>query len=96
MNPPSQSNLGVSPNSVPSSAAMVKLLSDRVTSIALHRAFPDIQRVLLQIQLDITTPENRDLVGPTLLALRHVHDIFQLSEAKGAVIEQQIRTKNTP
>jgi hypothetical protein len=46
----------------------------------------EIREVLQQIMLDITTEENRDTVGPTILALKHFHDIFALFEAKGRVI----------
>ena len=72
---------------------MTALLQDKVLCVSLHRAFPDIQKVLLQIQLDITTPENRDAVGPTLLALKHLHDILTLFEAKGAVIQQESKPR---
>ena len=82
-------------NSVPATAAMTQLLSDKNICSAVHRVFPDIQRILFQIQLDITTSANRDEIGPTILGLRHVHDILALFEAKGAAIQSQ-ETKKQP
>ncbi len=45
--------------------------------------YPELQAILQQIMLDITTEENRDTVGPTILAVKHVLDTFALFKARG-------------
>lgn len=72
--------------SVPASPGMSLLLGDSSLCKAVFRNFPDFQKILLQIQLDITNETNRDDVGPTILALKQIHDILLLFKTKGAVI----------
>lgn len=76
--------------SIPYSVHMSELLTDKSCCKSIASNYPDIERVLFQIQLDITTEENRDVVGPTLLALKHIQDIFLLFRSRGdAVIQQE-------
>lgn len=64
------------------SIGMSMLLDDAglVKSIAASAA--DLDVVLAQIQRDIVLPENRDTVGPTVLALRHIQEILFLFKAR--------------
>lgn len=79
--------------SVPATVGMTDLLNRPDVVAALHRSFPAIQAVLLQIQLDVTSETNRDTVGPTILALKHVHDVLSLFDAKGRVLVSDQSTK---
>jgi hypothetical protein len=77
------------PLSVPQTVHMDDLLSDKTCCKNIASHYPDIERILMQIQRDVVTEENRDSVGPTLLALKHVQDTFLLFQAKGAALIQQ-------
>lgn len=58
---------------------------------AIYANLDDFQALLVQLQREITTSENRDIVGPTVLALKHVDDTFELFAAKGAVLTKQTK-----
>lgn len=75
--------------SVPPSIHMQELLNDRTLCKNVSVFGVDIQRIILQIQLDISNAENRDTVGPTILALKHVQDILMLFKTKGDLIINQ-------
>jgi len=75
--------------SVPPSVQMNELLQQKHTCKLVARAFPELQQILLQTQLDITTVENRDTVGPTLLGIKHIHDILLLFKTKGDLLIKQ-------
>ena len=77
------------PLSVPPSVHMEALLADKTCckNIATHHS--DLERILSQIQLDVVNPTNRDIIGPTLLGLKHVQDILLLFKAKGDALIQQ-------
>lgn len=72
--------------SVPPSIHMTNLLSDGTLCKNIATFHRDIQQVLSQIQLDVVTEENRDTVGPTLLGLKHVQDIFLVFKSRGDVL----------
>lgn len=75
--------------SVPPSLQMADLLEQPHICKGVSRLFPEIQKILMQIQLDVTTEENRDSVGPTILGIKHVHDIFSVFKAKGDLLIKQ-------
>lgn len=72
--------------SVPSSQHMIALLNKSHVCKSIARAAPDIKEVLLQIQLDISNEKNKDTIGPTIVALKNIHDILLLFVAKGELI----------
>lgn len=47
---------------------------------------PEWQRFLAQVQLDSTTEENVQMIGPTCLALRKVQELLILFKAKASLI----------
>lgn len=84
-------------NSVPPSVHMAGLLADGTLCKNIATFHNDLQQILSQIQLDVVTEENRDTVGPTLLGLKHVQDIFLLFKAKGDMLlaKQEKANANT-
>lgn len=62
---------------------MIELLNDIPFIKDIAQSEDSIIRLLNQVQRDITTPENRDLVGPTILACKHLQDIVLTIAAKG-------------
>lgn len=50
------------------------------------RNYDLLRDILLQIQQDVVTEENRDIVGPTLLGIKHISDVLLLFKAKGDTI----------
>lgn len=76
---------------------MTGLLADGTLCKNIATFHNDLQQVLSQIQLDVVTEENRDTVGPTLLGLKHVQDIFLLFKAKGDMLlaKQEKANANT-
>ena len=77
------------PLSVPPSVHMEALLADKTRCKNIATLHADIERVLVQIQLDVVSSSNRDNIGPTLLGLKHVQDILLLFKTKGDAIIQQ-------
>ena len=75
--------------SVPPSVHMAALLEQKYICKDIARAFPSIKEVLNQVQYDITTEENRDTVGPTILAMKNILDIMMVFKTKGDVYIQQ-------
>lgn len=76
------SELKPSTLSVPLSIHMSAMMADRRTLRAVKDAYPEIERILLQIQKDVVNEENRDNVGPDMLALKRVQDVFLAFKAK--------------
>ena len=80
--------------SVPPSVQMLELLEEGHICKTVSRAFPDLQKILFQIQLDITNEENRDKIGPTILGLKHVHEMLLVFRAKGDLLIKQENQKD--
>lgn len=83
--------------SVNSSPQMLELLSDNSISKRIAAVYPDLQQILFQVMLDITTEENQLTVGPTILGIRNTMDILLLFRAKGDALiqlENQQENKN--
>lgn len=72
--------------SVPPSIHMTNLLADGTLCKNIATFYRDIHQVLVQIQLDVVSEANRDTIGPTLLGLKHVQDIFLLFKSKGDML----------
>ena len=75
--------------SVPPSQQMVELLEQPHISKGIARIFPELQKILLQTQLDVTTEQNRDSVGPTILGIKHIHDVLLVFKTKGDLLIKQ-------
>lgn len=79
---------------------MDELLSKEHLCRMVARNYPDLKEILVQIMLDITSEENRDSVGPTVLAVKNILDIFALFEAGGRCVlskeAREDRTKQKP
>jgi hypothetical protein len=71
--------------SVPRSPQMEFLLKDPVIRKQLAVVFPILDTVLMQIMLDVTSPDNASTVGHDILAIRRVRDIFTLFATGGQV-----------
>lgn len=81
-------------SSVSTSAHMIELLNDTSLAKRIALVFPDIEKVIHQTQIDIVTPDNRDVVGPTILGIKHLQDVLYLFKVKGeALIAQETNTK---
>lgn len=80
--------------SVPKSIHMEKLLQDGTLCKNVATFGEDLSRILSQIQTDICTEENRDIIGPTVLALKHVQDTLLLFSAKGNEIIKKENQSN--
>jgi len=75
--------------SVPPSLQMNDLLNEGHTCKVVSRAFPELQKILLQTQLDITNEDNRDKVGPTILGIKHIYDMLLVFKTKGDLLLSQ-------
>ena len=80
--------------SVPATVGMTDLLNNETRCKVVARNYNDLRDIIMQIQLDVTDKTNRDDVGPTILALKHVIDIFSLFKAKGDLLLKD-ETKTT-
>lgn len=81
--------------SVKASPQMTELLADSSLTKRIATVYPDIQQILFQIMLDITTEENRHHVGPTILGIKNTLDILLLFRSKGdALIEIETQKEN--
>lgn len=70
------------------------LLDDPRVTKPLASAEDSINRILFQVMLDITTEENVNTVGPTILALKHAQDMLLLAALRGAIeIKKENKTK---
>ena len=58
------------------------------------RNSPELKEILHQVMLDIANEDNRDKVGPTVLAIKNILDTFALFEAKGRVILAEEERRN--
>lgn len=76
------SELKPSPLSVPLSIHMSALLADRRTLRAIRDAYPEIDKVLSQIQKDVVNESNRENVGYDMLALKRVQDVLLAFKTK--------------
>lgn len=72
--------------SVPKSPHMEFLLGDPTICKMIARAFPAIDRITFQINLDVATPDNAASIGYDILALKRVRDIFEMFALKGQII----------
>jgi hypothetical protein len=73
---------------------MADLLADVTLCKNIATFHADLQQILTQIQLDLVTEQNRDIIGPTILGLKHVQDILLLFKAKGDVLVNQQNKAN--
>jgi len=80
--------------SVPRSPQMEFLLKNPTMLKQIARAFPAIESILFQINLDVATPENAAHVGHDILALKRVRDIFEMFALGGQVILQKEEKNN--
>jgi hypothetical protein len=79
--------------SVSASVHMTALLEKAHVCKAISRSYDSLREVLMQLQCDITTEDNRDTVGPTILAMKHINDILLVFKTKGDVFIQQEEQK---
>lgn len=74
-----------------------EILKDKAfcRALAVHKR--SFKALLYQIQLSITTEDNRDTVGPTILALREIHDIFEdvIIHGEALIVEEEKKTKKS-
>jgi hypothetical protein len=57
------------------------------------RAFPAMEAILFQINLDVATPQNAANIGHDILALKRVRDIFEMFAMGGQVLLNKEETK---
>lgn len=81
---------------VKKTVGMDALLADTTLCKTIYRALPEIERVFRQIQLDSVTEDNRDTVGPTILALGRSLDTFNLIGTKGGAIAKTEEKQTKP
>jgi len=72
--------------SVTQSPQMLALISDTSLCKRFAAVFPDLEKVMLQTMLDVTSEGNRDDVGPTILAMKNIYDIFFVIKTRGEAI----------
>lgn len=73
---------------------MADLLEKPHYTMMVARNYDLLRDILLQIQLDVVTEDNRDKVGPTILGLKHVQDILLMFQAKGNVLIAEERRED--
>jgi hypothetical protein len=81
------------PLSVPKTVQLDAALNDPRFVASIGSAYPDIREVMTDIQRAITTPDNIDKIGPTILAMRHIDDIFLLFKAAYDLKQSQEKQK---
>ena len=81
------------PLSVPKTVQLDAALKDPRFVASIGSAYPDIREVMTDIQRAITTPENVDRVGPIILALRNMDDVFLLFKAAYDLKQSQEKQK---
>ena len=80
--------------SVEPSVHMMELINDSAIAKNISTIYPTLREILFQIGIDITNEENRDKVGPTILAIGHVLDVLTVFAAQGEkLISQEKPTK---
>jgi len=79
--------------SVPESVGMKELLEDTSLCKGIARNKEGLKSIICQIQLDIANEDNRDIVGPTIIALKNLQDIILLFSAKGDLLISQEKEK---
>lgn len=77
------------------SPGMSDLFNDDPLVLKLAKVAPEIDRVLSQIQLDAVAPENRDTVGPTILALGEIRKVFRGMISRGDAVNQVNQAQST-
>lgn len=70
-----------------------ELLKQKSICKDIARAHPSIVLVLSQLQLDLVTEDNRDSVGPTLLAMKNILDHLFVFKTKGELFISQDEQK---
>lgn len=80
--------------SVPQSVGMQELLEDPSLCKGIARNKEGIKSIICQIQLDISNEDNRDIVGPTIIALKNLQDMILLFAAKGDVLLHKEKEKD--
>ena len=68
---------------------MNEMIEDKGLCRAFETVYPDLDRVLAQLQLDLVTPANTDSIGGTLLGVQAVRDTILLFTQKGKALRQQ-------
>jgi hypothetical protein len=58
------------------------------------RAFPAMEAIMFQINLDVATPENAANIGHDILALKRVRDIFEMFAMGGQVLLNKEEKQN--
>lgn len=81
------------PLSVPKTVQLDAALADPRFVASIGSAYPDIREVMTDIQRAITTPDNIDKIGPTILAMRHLDDVFLLFKAAYDLKQSQEKQK---
>jgi len=82
--------------SVPETVGMKELLEDSSLCKSIARIKDGIKNIICQVQLDIANEDNRDTVGPTIVALKNFQDILLLFAAKGGVLIANEKENKTP
>jgi hypothetical protein len=73
---------------LPITHGIQELLDDQSFCARIALSEPDTDRLLAEIQLAVVSPESRDSVGPTLLALQMLRDALRLFTAKGNAVRK--------
>lgn len=71
------------PARVDETAQLNALLDDPQVVVEISKAYGSIERVLLQVQRYLVTEENRDSVGPTLLAMKNIDSFLIMFKNRG-------------
>lgn len=81
------------PSAVPLTPGLAMLINDDVMVRKIHRVWPDIEKILLQIQRDSVKAGNTLPMESTLLALRENYDTLQAFAARGEAVEQALKNQ---
>lgn len=81
------------PLSVRKTVQLDAALKDPRFVASIGSAYPDIREVLTDIQRAVITPDNIDKIGPTILAMKHIDDIFLLFKAAYDLKQSQEKQK---
>lgn len=81
------------PLSVPKTVQLNAALSDPRFVASIGSAYPDIREVMTDIQRAVTTPDSRDTIGATILAMKHIDDVFLLFKAAYDLKQSQEKQK---
>lgn len=67
--------------------------SDPQLAVMLVKNQDGFRKLLLQIQLELVTEENKDTLGHTMFAVKEIYDIFDMVIAKGEALIQESQKK---